>query len=438
MAPLPWNTLPTEMKFSVVDHLESADLRAFAKVNKEAYTIAVPAMWRIVDLQSDEALRSYLTNVPPSYHRYIHHLTITTKPTACGVEPTAQTTSDALTQLLRQCTQVEQLTLNLHTSLAKAVIPCFEALDALTVLSINHCGDEHQTPLSERLVVAIAASVPNLRELSLDRITRSALHAPELIGAYPFVPVVSGDEDIPPHPSLGSELSLPSLLRLPTLRKLRIRDTHLGDPKWSVTPICCSLEFLDLGSCYHETPDYNRVCTERIVGNVGHTVDEFSLNTAISADTYAFEKPKETPFKKLRKIHLTPLFPVDNVVDTLATLSGSPVEELSVRCHEDDVVDMCSALEDFLSLRVERGESAFYKDLAHINVVAVADIYDSPIPVSDNSFRTPGVSMPAEHVVAVKRLQEFCQDLRLTGHPTATSCPVDGVAATIVQKSIPV
>ncbi len=47
MAPLPWNSLPTEMKFSVVDHLESADLRAFAKVNKEAYTIAVPAMWRV-------------------------------------------------------------------------------------------------------------------------------------------------------------------------------------------------------------------------------------------------------------------------------------------------------------------------------------------------------------------------------------------------------
>ena len=46
------------------------------------------------------------------------------------------------------------------------------------------------------MVVSIAASVPNLQELVLDKISRSAVHAPELIGAYPFVPVVSGDEDI--------------------------------------------------------------------------------------------------------------------------------------------------------------------------------------------------------------------------------------------------
>lgn len=248
------------------------------------------------------------------------------------------------------------------------------------------------------------------------------MHAPELVGAYPFVPVVSGDGDIPPHAVLGSDLSLPSLLRLPTLKRLRIRDTHLGDPKWSVTPVCCSLEFLDLGSCCHETPDYNRVCTERIVGNVGHTVDEFSLNTAISAETFSFEKPKETPLKKLRKLHITPLFPVENVVDTLATLSGSPVEELSVRCHEDDVIDMCSALEGFLSMRVERGETAFYEHLAQIDVTTVTDIYEDAAPLDDDSFRNPSISLPAENALAVKRLQEFCQDLRVSAQtPLATT-----------------
>lgn len=289
---------------------------------------------------------------------------------------------------------------------------------------------------SERLVVSIAASVPNLQELSLDRITRSALHAPELVGAYPFVPVVSGDADIPDHARLGSDLSLPSLLRLPTLTRLKIRDTHLGDPKWSRTPISCALEFLDLGSCYHESPDFNRVCTERVLGSIGHVVDEFSLNTALSGDEYAFEKPKETPLKKLRKLHLTPLFPVDNVVGTLTTLSGSPVEELSVRCHEDDVLEMCSALEDFLSLRVERAESDFYKHLAQINVSTVSDIYDDDDKgvdrngcvgdkndpsgattggaSSSSSFR-PSVTIPAEHAVAIKRLQEFCHDLVVAG-----------------------
>ncbi|KAI0694911.1 hypothetical protein BC835DRAFT_1415202 [Cytidiella melzeri] len=441
---IPWHALPTEMKFSVVEHLDAKDIRAFANVNKEAYQLAVPALWRVVDLQSLEAIFSYAANVPQSYHRYTRHLTICTKSTRGGpsrpaIGNSSTTISDALVQLLASCTQIEHLALSLESSLNQSLIPVFERFSQLRVLSINHCGDEQQTPLSERLVVSIAASVPNLQELSLDRITRSALHAPELIGAYPFVPVISGDDDIPNHARLGSDLSLPSLLRIPTLKKLKIRDTHLGDPKWSITPICCSLEFLDLGSCYHESPDFNRVCTERIVGNVGPAVDEFSLNTALSGETYAFEKPKETPLKKLRKIHLTPLFPVENVVDTLTTLSGSPVEELSVRCHEDDVMDMCSALEDFLSLRVERGDSDFYKHLSQINVSTVSDLYEDDSSRDNGANNIDGssdwksscaisstgstcrtrVSIPAEHAVAIQRLQEFCHDLAVAGscHP---------------------
>lgn len=43
----PWHALPTEMKFSVVEHLQHEDIRAFAKVNKEAYSLAIPALWRV-------------------------------------------------------------------------------------------------------------------------------------------------------------------------------------------------------------------------------------------------------------------------------------------------------------------------------------------------------------------------------------------------------
>lgn len=282
---------------------------------------------------------------------------------------------------------------------------------------------------SERLVVSIAATIPALSQLSLDRITRSAIHAPELVGNYPFVPVVCGDEDIPTHPTLGSELSLPSLLRLPTLKKLRIRDTHLGDAKWSITPVHCSLEVLDLGTCYHVSPDFNRECTERIISNVGHTVDEFSLNTAIAPDSFEFSKPQQTPFKRLRKIHLTPLFPVENVVDTLTTLSGSPVEQLSVKCHEDDVVDMCTALEDFLSLRVERGEDAFYGRLSEITVSTVSDLDEGLDLANSTPDNGQGLNIPAEHAVAVKHLQQFCRDLRIGG--AEESCaPCEPCAAT--------
>lgn len=275
----------------------------------------------------------------------------------------------------------------------------------------------------------MAATVPNLAELSLSCIARSVIHAQELVGAYPFVPVVVGDEDIPDHPLLGSELSLPSLLRLSTLKTLRIRDTHLGDPRWSDVPVCCSLQVLDLGICYHESPDFNRICTERIIGNVGHTVDEFSLATAITADCLAPTNTEQKPLKRLRKIHLTPLFPVENVVDTLSTLSDSPIEQLSVRCHEDDVVDMCSALEDFLNSRVERGQTALFEHLTAITVDTVADL-------DDQLAAKTVVSISADRADAVIRLQEYCRDLHLATSPIS-KCVVatssDSVAPTTAQ-----
>ncbi|KAH8102487.1 hypothetical protein BXZ70DRAFT_928719 [Cristinia sonorae] len=405
MAASQWNTLPAEMKYSVIDHLPLPDLTAFSLVDKHAYALCVPALWRHVHIKSCQALLSYVRNVPASYQRFIRQLTICTKSTnpsssSCNV------ISDTLASLLSQCSHLEHLSLILDAALHDSVIPSFASLTALTALSITHCGDEQNQPLSERLVVSMAATVPHLTDLSLNCIARSAMHAPELVGAHPFVPVVLGDGTIPDHPLLGSDLSLPSLLRLPTLKTLRIRDTHLGDPRWSTTPPCCSLQILDLGSCYHESQEFNRICTERIIGNVGHTVDEFSLATAISADCLATAKAEQTPLKRLRKVHLTPLFPVENVVDTLSALSDSPVEQLSVKCHEDDVVDMCSALEDFLNLRVERGQTALFEHLSEIIVDAVADL-------NEEMSTKPVVSISADQVDAVKHLQEYCRDLHL-------------------------
>jgi hypothetical protein len=43
---MPWSVLPTEMKFSIVELLDPADVESFSKVNKEAYALAVPALWR--------------------------------------------------------------------------------------------------------------------------------------------------------------------------------------------------------------------------------------------------------------------------------------------------------------------------------------------------------------------------------------------------------
>jgi hypothetical protein len=235
--------------------------------------------------------------------------------------------------------------------------------------------------------------------LTLDHISRSTMHASELVGTYPYIPLVSGDDNIDDHPLLGSELSLPSLLRIPSLLKLIIRDTHLGDPRWITTPTACRLGVLELGSCAHETDDVNSTFIERIMSTIGPTVDEASISTAIADETFA--QPSATPLKRLRKLHSSPFFPVDSVVETMANLSGSPIETISVRCFEDDIVDVCSAVEDFLSLRVERG---FYRNLTKIDVSVAA---------SDLSWGQCDDAQ--ERANAAKHLQEFCSDLQIEG-----------------------
>lgn len=230
------------------------------------------------------------------------------------------------------------------------------------------------------------------------------MHAPELVGVYPYVPLVSGDDDVDKHRLLGSELYLPSLLRIPTLRKLIIRDTHLGDPRWVTTPASCRLEALELGSCAYETDDINSVFIQRIMSTIGPTVDEASLSTAIADETFA--RSSATPLKRLRKLHISPFFPVDSVVDTMANLSGSPIETISVRCFENDIVDVCQAVEDFLNLRVERG---IYRSLTKIDVLVAA-----------SELRFVELDDAQERASAAKRLLDFCGDLHIEGFVDAS------------------
>ncbi|KAG6855891.1 hypothetical protein H0H87_009689 [Tephrocybe sp. NHM501043] len=411
-----WHTLPNEMKLAVVDNLDSTTARTFSKVDLRTYKICISSTFKSVKLICLDQLQRFLENVPRSYCHHIQELDLCTRPdTASGEQlapPHPRSASDAVLSLLIASPRLTKLTLRMAGSLNKSIITPFAFLQELRLLTITNCAEEEQSPLSERLVVSIAATTPGLEQLSLDKITRSKLHAPELEGVYPYIPLVAGDDDIPEHPVLGSELSLPSLLRIPTLKKLIIRDTHLGDSKWATIPVACRLEVLDLGSCYHETEEFNAVCTERIMAAVGPTVDEFSLTTSVSDAVFA--TPSVTPLPRLRKLHITPFFPVDSVVYTMSNLAGSPIESLSMQCYEDDVVDVCSALEDFLSLRVERGPE-FYDKLTRIDVSVAA-----------NDHSTSDVEEQEEHREATKRLQDFCRDLRLAsvvGKAVPEPCP---------------
>ncbi|KAJ7787140.1 hypothetical protein B0H14DRAFT_288272 [Mycena olivaceomarginata] len=382
-----WHTLPTEMQLQVVGNLDVADARTFSAVDQRTYAACVPVLFRDVKLNSHSDLERFLENVPRAYCRHIEMLDV-------GTEGEARVHADALISLLLASPRLAQLVLRLNGSLDSSVISSFGFLANLRHLTIRNCAEEVILPLSERLVVSIAASVPDLRYLSLDRISRSTFHAPELVGKYPFVPLVRGDENIPDHPVLGSELALPSLLSIPSLRQLTIRDTHLGDPRWATAPVSCPLEMLDLGSCAHEPEASNRLHIEAIMAAVGPSLSSFSLATALSPNT---AKPTATPLPRLRQLHISPFFPVDEITDTMAALQGSPIEALSMQCFADDVADACGALERFLSHRVAKGP-AFYEKLARIDVSVAAS--DGEVDEEDREKAT-------------KRLQDFCKDLRL-------------------------
>lgn len=229
---------------------------------------------------------------------------------------------------------------------------------------------------SERLAMALVVSLPALRDLSLARITRSAMYAPELLGGT--VPVVHNDADVPAPASSLLELRLPSLLGLTHLRRLRIRETHLGDQLWgtvTATSKAPELEVLDLGASPYETPAFNDQCTQRILARAPtRFLHTFSLSTGVStsasscppsptaavptptftppqyATTTDAAKPLDDAFPSLRTLHLTPLIPPPLLSSTLAqpALAQSPVHTLSCAFDPADAAEGCRAVEGFL------------------------------------------------------------------------------------------
>jgi hypothetical protein len=104
------------------------------------------------------------------------------------------------------------------------------------------------TSRGERLIVALASAVPQLAHLSISGIARSLMHAPELLGAYPLIPISDDSQDVFPPSPISPNLCLPELLALPNLRSLSIQDTHLGDAKWKDAPVSALLDTLVLGA----------------------------------------------------------------------------------------------------------------------------------------------------------------------------------------------
>ncbi len=228
---------------------------------------------------------------------------ICTKSQKCGVDRVGDQSdeiTESIQQILSRTNRLAQLSLCIGGSLRNTIIPVFGRLTRLHTFALANWEDEEVAPLyvwifsldlslmlttrllhsSERLAMALTLSLPALRDLSLARVTRSALYASELLGGT--VPVVHNDADVPVPAGLP-ELRLPSLLGLTRLRRLRIRETHLGDQLWGTIEApseAPELEVLDLGASPYETPAFNDQCTQRILSRAPtRFLHTFSLST---------------------------------------------------------------------------------------------------------------------------------------------------------------
>lgn len=424
-----WMSLPAEMKLNVFDHLSLRDVWACALTSRSSYSACLPLLFKSVNLPSLDALLRFLEAVPPQHCALVRNLSISTASTRSqGVaddqvcDDQACHALDAFTRstprpnfnaplatLLERCTSLEALALSVCGTLdARTILPVFKgrSMERVQKLKLENLELEEISPLSERLVVSLAFALPALTDLSVTRITRSALHAPELLCSN--VPVVQGDNSddvIPPHPLLGHELRLPQLLHLPNLKQLKICDTHLGDPMWAEDDsVACPLEVLDLGSCPHLNPKTNEMHIARILARAPPSITSCALGASLPTPTssaawspispickspaspFAPSSPTSplsansstsslsslatpiaetqlplAPLPRLQTLHLTPHVPTSALHATLSqpALAGSPVHTLSCAFHPDDAAEGCEALEAFLRERAARSEMAW-------------------------------------------------------------------------------
>lgn len=149
-----------------------------------------------------------------------------------------------------------------------------------------------------------------------------------------FFPVVTNDGNIPPHPTLNTDLALPNILRIASLQSLTIRDTPLSDVRWEHVPVACRITNVELDG----------TDADRVLARIGTSVQQVSLGVPA---------PLREPCPVLTKLHTTPFFPPEGLAPTFAdpAFCSSPIARVDVECFADDLPDLCHAISDFLVIR---------------------------------------------------------------------------------------
>jgi len=226
-----------------------------------------------------------------------------------------------------------------------------------------------------------------------------------------------------------------------SLKRLSIKDTHLGDPEWERSSLMeeeeeeqaqCELECLELGGHCLESEYENGMAVMKILNVTGKSVKGLSLATALPppppsptlppsptssifsfASSWDSEIPSTAPAtptilaqesgQNISKLHIGPYVSLESLSDTLSHFSSSPIESVSISCFNSDLEDVSKNVEDFLSLRVCRADTC-YASLKHTDVVVVSESGNDDCVMDQDE--TKGED-------AVRELAEFCWDLGL-------------------------
>ncbi|KAI6002988.1 hypothetical protein EDD15DRAFT_2360875 [Pisolithus albus] len=354
--PLPtmcnWHSLPTELLIDIVNRLPSSAVRTLAVTCRSSHSLCLPAIFANVVLPSVESLQAFALHVPRQYGRYILSLSVCTEQKGTPLEHFSPT--DALVTILSSASRLQSLALSLASPLDPPKI----------------------IPASERLVVSLAASLPSLTHLRLSRISRSAACV-DLCDVPYNVPVAMHDFDVPPHSRLGTNLALPSLLTIPTLRVLEIRDTWLGcDSKLDINPDesrPCIEKLLLTGNMYtSDNPALDNDAYTAWVRACGPSINTLTLGTALapkadivpSSPSLASHLEREISWDsgeaelpRISHLHIdASLVTVDTLSSTMEVLSncgitrvtisyGDDASSLQTLDEEDDFIRQC-ALDD--------------------------------------------------------------------------------------------
>lgn len=368
-----WHHLPTELHLAVARFLPPQDSRALSRTSRSSYNLLVPQIFSDVSISSRSALRSFSKHVPARYGAHIRRLSICTKPSARALPLEVDSTEDIAT-ILATCSCLRSLSFSLASSLdLLAITPVFATLTTVQNFEIGCWGQEETAPISERIAVSLAASLPSLTHLTLSRITRSVLHVDKC--SPPGVPLVINDHDVPSHPILGEDLCIASLLKLPTLKSLDLRDVWIDcDENMCVEGKLAQLERISIsGSMYRDGEVESKACLAwlRACGPVlrsfktGIPLGESQPSSCFGKGWMPVEdEPIASPLPILTNFHVdAERVSLDDLLPMLNALTACEIERIAIvnaamcaahdtftrECASDEFEDWQDAIERFIA-----------------------------------------------------------------------------------------